>query len=181
MPVRCTGLCRRNRGTHQLWCSCPGPGPTTRQKERYQTITTQPGLLGNWCRPTMVRLVRIQRWFRINRRWTGWFCIPCNQHCSGRWYDLMDNYRSTLKQVNQHLLGGNIWCSGWFSSHYPCCWFCNRAGCHYNWFSNQCGVLLCNSYLKSKLGYDDALDVFGIHGISGVWGALATVYLQRPS
>jgi Amt family ammonium transporter len=28
--------------------------------------------------------------------------------------------------------------------------------------------------LKSKLGYDDALDAFGIHGIGGAWGALAT-------
>lgn len=30
------------------------------------------------------------------------------------------------------------------------------------------------SYLKPKLGYDDALDVFGIHGMSGIWGAIAT-------
>lgn len=29
-------------------------------------------------------------------------------------------------------------------------------------------------YLKEKLGYDDALDVFGVHGLSGVWGAIAT-------
>jgi Amt family ammonium transporter len=28
--------------------------------------------------------------------------------------------------------------------------------------------------LKSKLGYDDSLDVVGIHGIGGIWGALAT-------
>jgi Amt family ammonium transporter len=28
--------------------------------------------------------------------------------------------------------------------------------------------------LKSKLGYDDALDVFGVHGVGGTWGALAT-------
>ncbi|MBU0681919.1 MAG: ammonium transporter [Proteobacteria bacterium] len=27
---------------------------------------------------------------------------------------------------------------------------------------------------KNKLGYDDALDVVGIHGVGGVWGALAT-------
>lgn len=27
---------------------------------------------------------------------------------------------------------------------------------------------------KEKLGYDDALDVVGIHGIGGLWGALAT-------
>lgn len=28
--------------------------------------------------------------------------------------------------------------------------------------------------LKGKFGYDDALDVFGVHGIGGMWGALAT-------
>jgi Amt family ammonium transporter len=27
---------------------------------------------------------------------------------------------------------------------------------------------------KSKLGYDDALDVVGVHGIGGTWGAIAT-------
>lgn len=30
------------------------------------------------------------------------------------------------------------------------------------------------SVLKAKLGYDDALDAFGCHGIGGMWGALAT-------
>lgn len=34
--------------------------------------------------------------------------------------------------------------------------------------------------LKSKLGYDDALDVFGIHGMSGIWGALATGLFAAP-
>ncbi len=36
--------------------------------------------------------------------------------------------------------------------------------------------VLCYSavLLKSRLGYDDALDVLGIHGIGGIWGALAT-------
>ena len=28
--------------------------------------------------------------------------------------------------------------------------------------------------LKGKLGYDDSLDVVGIHGFGGTWGALAT-------
>ena len=28
--------------------------------------------------------------------------------------------------------------------------------------------------LKSKFGYDDALDVFGVHACGGIWGALAT-------
>jgi len=30
----------------------------------------------------------------------------------------------------------------------------------------------CN--LKGKLGYDDSLDVVGVHGVGGTWGALAT-------
>lgn len=29
-------------------------------------------------------------------------------------------------------------------------------------------------FLKSKLGYDDALDAFGVHGVGGMWGAVAT-------
>ena len=28
--------------------------------------------------------------------------------------------------------------------------------------------------VKKKLGYDDSLDAFGVHGIGGIWGALAT-------
>ena len=30
------------------------------------------------------------------------------------------------------------------------------------------------SWLKPKFGYDDSLDAFGVHGIGGIWGALAT-------
>ncbi len=37
------------------------------------------------------------------------------------------------------------------------------------------GVLCYGAVLwKSRLGYDDALDVVGIHGVGGIWGALAT-------
>lgn len=38
------------------------------------------------------------------------------------------------------------------------------------------GGLVCYGgvLLKNKLGYDDALDVVGIHGLGGTWGALAT-------
>lgn len=31
-----------------------------------------------------------------------------------------------------------------------------------------------STFMKQKLGYDDALDAFGGHGIGGTWGALAT-------
>ncbi len=30
------------------------------------------------------------------------------------------------------------------------------------------------AFLKEKFGYDDSLDVFGVHGVSGIWGAIAT-------
>jgi Amt family ammonium transporter len=30
------------------------------------------------------------------------------------------------------------------------------------------------SVIKPKLGYDDSLDAFGVHGIGGIWGAIAT-------
>lgn len=37
------------------------------------------------------------------------------------------------------------------------------------------GVLCYLAVLaKSRLGYDDALDVVGVHGVGGLWGALAT-------
>ncbi len=34
--------------------------------------------------------------------------------------------------------------------------------------------------LKSMLGYDDTLDVFGIHGLVGIFGAIATGFLANP-
>ncbi len=34
--------------------------------------------------------------------------------------------------------------------------------------------------IKPRLGYDDTLDVFGVHGVGGVWGALATgIFAQK--
>lgn len=30
------------------------------------------------------------------------------------------------------------------------------------------------AFVKAKLGYDDSLDAFGIHGIGGTWGSIAT-------
>jgi Amt family ammonium transporter len=37
------------------------------------------------------------------------------------------------------------------------------------------------SILKPKLGYDDSLDAFGIHGIGGIVGALGTAIVHDPS
>lgn len=38
------------------------------------------------------------------------------------------------------------------------------------------GVLpwIAVTFVKNRLGYDDTLDAFGVHGVGGIWGALAT-------
>jgi Amt family ammonium transporter len=35
--------------------------------------------------------------------------------------------------------------------------------------------------MKVKLGYDDSLDAFGVHGVGGLWGVLATGLLANPA
>jgi len=30
------------------------------------------------------------------------------------------------------------------------------------------------TYVKALLGYDDTLDAFGVHGVGGIWGVIAT-------
>jgi Amt family ammonium transporter len=44
------------------------------------------------------------------------------------------------------------------------------------------GVLcyLAVTVMKPALGYDDSLDVFGVHGVGGAWGALATGLFIAP-
>ena len=35
--------------------------------------------------------------------------------------------------------------------------------------------------LKHRIGYDDSLDAFGVHGMCGIWGALATGLFANPA
>jgi Amt family ammonium transporter len=43
------------------------------------------------------------------------------------------------------------------------------------------GCLFAVTKLKSWLGYDDALDVFGVHGVGGILGALLTGIFVNPA
>jgi len=37
------------------------------------------------------------------------------------------------------------------------------------------------AYVKPKLGYDDSLDAFGVHGVGGIIGAVLTGVLATPA
>lgn len=39
----------------------------------------------------------------------------------------------------------------------------------------------CVAVVKQKIGYDDSLDAFGVHGMCGLWGALATGLFANPA
>jgi len=57
-------------------------------------------------------------------------------------------------------------------------------------YVDQTGAFLCGLtggpvcypgiQLKHKLGYDDALDALGVHGIGGIWGGIMTGLLAHP-
>jgi Amt family ammonium transporter len=37
------------------------------------------------------------------------------------------------------------------------------------------------AFVKGKLGYDDSLDVFGVHCVGGIFGAIATAIVADPA
>jgi Amt family ammonium transporter len=56
----------------------------------------------------------------------------------------------------------------------PACGFVNPMNAI---FIGMIVALICYfavAVVKSKLGYDDSLDAFGVHGVGGTWGTLAT-------
>lgn len=58
------------------------------------------------------------------------------------------------------------------------------------WFHHQTGAIVSGItagpvcyfgiQLKHMLGYDDALDAFGVHGIGGIWGGIITGLMADP-
>ena len=56
----------------------------------------------------------------------------------------------------------------------PACGFINTTGAVIIGFAAGIIPYFAVSYLKKMLGYDDALDTFGVHGVGGTLGALLT-------
>jgi Amt family ammonium transporter len=56
----------------------------------------------------------------------------------------------------------------------PACAFVGPGGAILIGFGGSVICYAAVTLLKPALGYDDSLDVFGVHGVGGTWGAIAT-------
>jgi Amt family ammonium transporter len=56
----------------------------------------------------------------------------------------------------------------------PACAFVSPVGALVVGFGSAALCYTAVTIMKPRLGYDDSLDVFGVHGIGGMWGAIAT-------
>lgn len=63
----------------------------------------------------------------------------------------------------------------------PACGFVGPMGSIVLGFISGAVCLWAVVWLKSKLGYDDSLDVFGVHCVGGILGALGTAIFAAPS
>ena len=62
----------------------------------------------------------------------------------------------------------------------PACGFIGPMGSIILGFTASFVSLWGVTMLKGALGYDDSLDVFGVHGLAGIWGAVGTGVLMSP-
>jgi Amt family ammonium transporter len=63
----------------------------------------------------------------------------------------------------------------------PACGFITPGGSIIIGIAAGISPFLACAYLKAKLGYDDALDTFGVHAVGGTLGALVTGFLATAS
>jgi Amt family ammonium transporter len=56
----------------------------------------------------------------------------------------------------------------------PACGFVNPMGAMWIGFGSAIICFVSVTFVKTRFKYDDTLDAFGVHGVGGIWGALAT-------
>ena len=81
--------------------------------------------------------------------------------------DWVFNSRATLLGVITGAVAGLVAIT-------PAAGFVNVAGALGVGFGVSLICYLFVTLVKTKFGYDDSLDAFGVHGVGGMWGALAT-------
>jgi Amt family ammonium transporter len=120
--------------------------------------------------------------------WFGWFGFNAGSA-------LEANGVAVHAFMNTHIAGavaGLIWCLlDWMKFHRPTtlgmitgavaglaavtpgAGFVNTGGAMAIGFFSGLICWLSVTYLKTKFGYDDSLDAFGVHGVGGIWGTIA--------
>jgi len=81
--------------------------------------------------------------------------------------DWIFNSRPTVLGVITGAVGGLVAIT-------PAAGFVNAVGAIWIGLGVSVICYIMVAFVKPRLGYDDALDAFGVHGIGGIWGALAT-------
>ena len=81
--------------------------------------------------------------------------------------DWIFNSRSTVLGIITGAVGGLVAIT-------PASGFVNVVGALWIGIGVSVFCYMAVALLKVKFGYDDSLDAFGVHGIGGMWGALAT-------
>ncbi|MDD5423779.1 MAG: ammonium transporter [Candidatus Omnitrophica bacterium] len=81
--------------------------------------------------------------------------------------DWITNSRSTVLGIITGAVGGLVAIT-------PASGFVNAIGAIWIGIGVSVFCYMAVAILKVKFGYDDSLDAFGVHGVGGIWGALAT-------
>jgi len=81
--------------------------------------------------------------------------------------DWIFNSRSTVLGIITGAVGGLVAIT-------PAAGFVNVVGALWIGLGVSVFCYMAVALLKVKFGYDDSLDAFGVHGVGGIWGALAT-------
>ncbi|MCK7509771.1 MAG: hypothetical protein MZV70_40860 [Desulfobacterales bacterium] len=174
----------RNRGPHQRRCRRAGAGAGARQAHRLRQGGDVPSSIA------LTALGAALLWF-------GWFGfnagsalvadglagigLPGHQHLGGRRGPGVDVHRvdgqqeadrarhrlGRRRRAGRHHAGGRLRRAGRLDPHRP---RRGRAWGSSRWPGSS-----------TKLGYDDSLDAFGVHGMCGTFGALATGLFADPA
>ncbi|MFC1606668.1 ammonium transporter [Candidatus Latescibacterota bacterium] len=80
--------------------------------------------------------------------------------------DYMANKRATMLGIITGAVAGLVAIT-------PACGSVNVMGALFVGIGASIVAFLAVTYMKPYFGYDDSLDVFGVHGMAGIWGSIA--------
>ncbi len=124
-------------------------------------------------RSALVRLVRVQRRQRARRERSGGQRFRGHQHRRGdgrlAWMTV-----SWLRHGHPSVLGLAAGAVAGLVAITPAAGFVDTPASILIGLGAGVFCFFAVDILKRKLGVDDALDVFAVHGVGGIWGALAT-------